>query len=332
MSALLKRLKKNTKIQAEVLSKSKYFNHEQSPTQIPLLNVALSGKFDGGISAGITMVAGESKTFKTGFLIQMVLAHQLKYKDSVCLFYDAEFSPVDYWEKAGVNMDQVLHLPIKTVEEMRNDCAQQLDSITEEDNVIIIIDSIGGLASAKEANDALEDKMTADMTRARALNSFFRIVTPHLNMKNIPMVLINSFYDTMEMYSKRVYAGGKKCYLSSDDVWFISRATDKDGKDVIGYNFTITADKSRTVKEGSKFPINVTWKDGIDRYSGIFQLAVEAGIIQQSGAWYTLTDLDTGQASDKKAQRKTIVSDLVYMESLLKCERLIEYTKNKYLM
>ena len=333
--SLMKRLKKNSTIEGvSALSESKFFNRETVPTDIPLLNVALSGDINGGLSSGITMICGESKSFKSGFLVQMVLAHQKKYgKKSICLYYDSEFSPVEYYEKQGVKLDQMLHIPVTTVEELKNDIASQLKeiSIEEPEHVIILIDSIGGLASNKEAEDSAEGKSTVDMTRAKALNSFFRIVTPHLNMKNIPMVLINSHYETMEMFSKKVVAGGKKAYLSSDDVWFITRAQDKEGKELKGYFFNITADKSRTVKEGSKFPINVTWEDGINKNSGLFDLSVEAGIVVQSGAWYQAINPETGELYDKKLRRTQIECDAFY-DNLLKNKTFIEYVKGKYLL
>jgi len=322
--------KKNSNIDgAELLNKSEFFNHEDVPTDIPLLNVALSGSLDGGLSSGITMICGESKTFKTGFLVQMVKAHQQKYKKkSITLLYDSEFSPMEYYERQGVKLDQVLHLPVTTIEQMKNDIANQLNRIKHE-NVIIIIDSIGGLASKKEAEDSVEGKNVTDMTRAKSMASFFRVVTSPLSMKGIPMVLINSHYETLEMYSKKVTGGGKKPYLSSDDVWFISRAQDKDGKDLKGYKFTITADKSRSIKEGSKFPIDVTYADGINKNSGLFDLAVECGLVIQSGAWYQT--VEDGVVSDKKVRSKEIKTQ-EFFDALLKNKIFTEYVSNKYML
>lgn len=333
--SLLKTISKNTRNKhVSILSDSKFFKNDMIATDIPLLNVALSGELEGGLSRGITMICGESKSFKSGFLVQMVKAHQAKYgKKSVCLYFDSEFSPIEYYVKQGVKTDQMMHIPVTTVEEMRNtfaDIMVNYDAETSDEHVIVLIDSIGGLASDKETQDSIDGKNTADMTRAKALNSFFRIATPHLNMKDIPMVLINSHYETMEMYSKKIVAGGKKSYLSSDDVWFISRAQDKDGKDLKGYYFTITADKSRTVKEGSKFTINVTHANGINRYSGLFELAVEAGLVIQSGAWYQAVD-ENGEVNDKKQRRNQIESDDFY-EALIKNDKFIDFVRDKYLL
>lgn len=331
-------LKNITKISSNpnisLLSESKFFRNEDIPTDIPLLNIALSGDVNGGLTQGITMICGESKSFKSGFLVQMVKAHQEKYgKKSVCLYFDSEFSPIEYYEKQGVCTNQMIHVPVTTVEELRNTFAEimvKYEPENSDEKVIVLIDSIGGLASDKETQNSVDGRTSADLTRAKALNSFFRIATPHLNMKGIPMVLINSHYETLEMYSKKIVSGGKKSYLSSDDVWFISRAQDKEGKDLKGYFFTITADKSRTVKEGSKFTINVTWENGINKYSGLFDLAVESGIIKQSGSWYQCMDSD-GVIDDKKQRRSSIETN-EFFSSLLKNESFIGFIKNKYLL
>jgi hypothetical protein len=73
----------------------------------------------------------------------------------------------------------------------------QLEGIVRGDKVIILIDSIGNLASKKEVEDALNEKGVADMTRAKQLKSLFRMATPYLTMKDIPMIGINHVYDTM---------------------------------------------------------------------------------------------------------------------------------------
>jgi RecA/RadA recombinase len=327
--SLLQRLKKKSKLESEVLSKSKFFKMTEIPTAIPMLNLALSGKLDGGMSQGITMLAGDSRTYKTGFLIELALAFQKKYPKGIVLFYDSEGSPLKYWEKAGIDMSRVLHCPIKTVEMLRNDLVSQLEELTEEDKVMVVVDSIGTLASAKETADAINDNAAADFTRAKAMNSMFRIVTPYLNQLGIPMVMIGAHYMTMELYPKRVYSGGKKLFLACDEVFFISRSQDKEGKELKGWQFTLTADKSRTVIEGAKFPIGIRYETGVDKYSGMFDIAVECGLIVQSGAWYQAIDLETGELDAKKSRRADIET-VEYMERLLIEPKFIEFVSNKY--
>jgi len=329
---LLNQLKqKSTISETCTLSASKFSEYDEIPTEIPILNLAFSGTLDGGLSSGISMLCGDSKTFKSGMLAQMALAYQKKYKDGIVVLFDSEFSPLDYYSKAGVKMDRILHVPIKNIEELKHEAVVLLESLeVETQHCMMLVDSIGGLASKKEADDASSGSDKADMSRPKQLASLFRIITPLVNFKNVPFVMINSHYSTMELYAKKVTGGGSKPYLSSDNVWFMSRAKDKDGKEIKGYYFTLTSDKSRKVKEESKFPLHITHKDGIDKYSGLFELAVESGHVLQSGAWFQVVD-QNGEINPKKTRRKEIETK-EFFETLIKNKDFKNFCSTKYLL
>lgn len=209
--SLLDKLKKNSKIkETSILENSSFFNaKDQVPTSVPAINIALSGSLDGGLQPGLTVVAGPSKHFKSSICLVMASAYLKKYPEAVLLFYDSEFgSPKSYFESFGIETERVLHTPITDIEELKFDIMSQLKEIAKGDKVFILIDSIGNLASKKEVEDALNEKSVADMSRAKQLKSLFRMVTPHLTMKDIPMVAINHVYQTIEMFSKPVIGGG----------------------------------------------------------------------------------------------------------------------------
>jgi len=181
----------------DILSESKFFNEKDMiPTKIPMLNVALSGSLEGGITPGMTMFAGPSKHFKTGLSLICAEAYLKKYPEAILLFYNSEFgSPISYFENMGIDPARVIVTPIMNIEELKFDIAKQFDEgIERGDKVITIIDSVGNLASKKESEDALNEKSVADMSRAKALKSLFRITTPYLNMKDIPLITINHTY------------------------------------------------------------------------------------------------------------------------------------------
>ena len=191
------KLKKNSKIKTtEVLSQSKFFTEkDMTPTDVPMVNVALSGSVDGGVTPGLTVLAGPSKHFKTSFALLMAGAYLEKNPDAIMLFYDSEFgSPQSYFEQFGIDTSRILHTPIVNVEELKFDLINQLEEISRDDKVIIVIDSIGNLASKKELDDAINEKSVADMSRAKALKGLFRMATPYLTMKAIPMLAVNHTY------------------------------------------------------------------------------------------------------------------------------------------
>lgn len=208
---ILEKIKKNSSIkESEILSKSKFFNEKDMiPTSVPVINIALSGRLDGGLSPGLTMWAGPSKHFKTAFSLLMAKSYLKKYEDAALLFYDSEFgSPQSYFEAFNIDTNRVLHTPITDVEQLKFDIMNQLSQIERNDRLIIVIDSIGNLASKKEVDDALEGKSVADMSRAKQIKSLFRMVTPHLTLKNIPMIVVNHTYKEIALYPKDIVGGG----------------------------------------------------------------------------------------------------------------------------
>lgn len=281
--SLRDRLLKNSKLaDTDVLENSIFFTQkEMVPTPVLLLNAALSSRVDGGLTSGLTTIAGESKTFKTMFGLLMMSSYMKKHKDAVCLFYDSEFgSPPSYVENFGIDMSRVLHCPIKNVEELKFDIVNQLENIQRGDKVFIFVDSVGNLASKKEIDDALEEKSVADMTRAKQLKSVFRMVTPYLTMCDIPMVVINHTYKSIGLFPTDVVGGGTGAIYSSDTVFIVKKKQVKEGTDLAGNHFDLFIEKSRYVKEKSRIPIVVLFGQALSPYTGLFDLAKEMGYIE----------------------------------------------------
>ena len=95
------------------------------------------------------------------------------------------------------------------------------------------------------------------------------MVTPHLSLKDTPMVVVNHTYKTMELYAKDVVGGGTGSYYAADNIFILGRQQEKDGTEVIGYNFIINVEKSRYVREKSKIPVTVKHDGGISKWSAI---------------------------------------------------------------
>jgi len=304
------KLKKNSKIKtSEVLSESKFFTEkDMTPTDVPMVNVALSGSVDGGVAPGLTVLAGPSKHFKTSFALLMAGAYLKHYSDAVILFYDSEFgSPQSYFEQFGIDTSRILHTPVANVEELKFDLIAQLEAIDREDKVIIVIDSIGNLASKKELEDAMNEKSVADMSRAKALKGLFRMCTPYLTMKNIPMIAVNHTYQEIGLFPKAVVGGGTGIYYSADNIWILGRQQDKKGTEVQGYHFVINVEKSRYVKEKSRIPITVSWDGGVRKYSGLLDCALAGGYVTKpSNGWYAAVDQSSGEIGAKVRYDQTL--------------------------
>lgn len=331
--SIMDKLKKNSKIkETAILSKSKFFTaKDMVATDVPMVNVALSGSVDGGIAPGLTVLAGPSKHFKTSFALLMAGAYLNAKPNAVMLFYDSEFgSPQSYFTQFGIDTSRVLHTPIKHVEDLKFDLISQLEELDRDDDVIIVIDSIGNLASKKELDDALSEKGVADMSRAKALKGLFRMCTPYLAMKNIPMLAINHTYKEIGLFPKDVVSGGTGIYYSADNIWIIGRRQNKTGTEVMGYDFVIKVEKSRYVKEQSKIPITVSWDGGIEQYSGLLEVALAGGYVDKpSSGWYQRVDLTTGEVLGSKLRLKETTT-AEFWEPILETTDFKEFLAKTY--
>jgi len=331
--SILEKIKKNSSIkESAILSKSKFFtDKDMIPTAVPAINIALSGRLDGGLTPGLTMWAGPSKHFKTAFSLLMAKSYLDKYEDSALLFYDSEFgTPQSYFDTFGIDTNRVLHTPITDIEQLKFDVMNQLTNLERGEHLIIVIDSIGNLASKKEVEDALEQKSVADMSRAKQIKSLFRMVTPHLTMKDIPMIVVNHTYKEIGMFPKDIVGGGTGSYYSADNIFIIGRQQEKEGTEIVGYNFIVNVEKSRYVKEKSKIPVTVSFNGGISKWSGLLDLALESGhVIKPSNGWYSKVDVDTGEVEDQKFREKDTNTKEFWLP-ILKKESFQTFIKSKY--
>lgn len=325
--SIINKLRKNSTIkETEILSNSKFFSaKDMIQTPVPMINVALSGRMDGGLTPGLTVFAGPSKHFKTAFAMLLAKSYQEKYPEAAILFYDSEFgAPQAYFDSFGIDTDRVIHTPITDIEQLKHDLMSQINSIERGDQVIIIVDSVGNLASKKEVEDALEGKSVADMTRAKQMKSLFRMCTPHLTIKDIPMVVVNHTYKEIGLYPKDIVSGGTGIYYSADNIYIIGRQQEKDTTGLTGYNFIINVEKSRMVREKSKIPVEVSFEGGISTWSGLLDVALESGhVIKPQNGWYQ-------KAGEEKKYRQADTYTKEFWMPILKDVSFQNWIKEKY--
>jgi len=331
--SLLDKLRSVGSIKAETVATSSFFAPKDLiQTNIPIINVAFSGTLDGGLVPGLTILAGPSKHFKSNLGLVCVSSYMKKYKDSVCLFYDSEFGITpEYMLAHGIDTERVLHIPLEHIEQLKFDIMKRLSEIKKGDKVIIFIDSIGNLASKKEVDDAENEKSVADMTRAKSLKSLFRIITPHLTLKDLPCIAVNHVYEETGIFARTIVSGGSGLYYSANQIFIIGRSQEKVGTDVVGYNFTINIEKSRFVKEKSKLHFQVLFNGGIDKFSGLLDLALESGYVQKpSNGWYIRVDKTTGEILDEKKVREADTHNKAFWAPILSNPDFYKFVKDKF--
>jgi len=164
------------------------------------LNAIFSGSVYRGVPVGrVTGFSGPSGAGKT-LIINKIIANAQK-KGYFAAIWDTE-AAVDRQSAEGVGIDpsRVKYYPVETVEDCRNQIATFLDKIIAANDpnlkVIIAIDSLGNLASAKELRDVTEGKDAADMgTKAKAMKSMMRALTFKAAKARVPILFTNHIYD-----------------------------------------------------------------------------------------------------------------------------------------
>ena len=138
--------------------------------------------------------------------------------------------------------------------------------------IMIILDSAGNLATAKEIEDAATGSEKADMTRSKILKSIFRIIMTPLADLKIPFIFTNHTYQTQDFISRQVAGGGTGPEYAASIVLMLNKAQLKDGAEKVGIIVTAKPDKNRFAKPHPiKFHLDFT--KGMNPYVGLEQYA-----------------------------------------------------------
>jgi RecA/RadA recombinase len=243
------------------------------------LNACVSGSLFGGWPNNRSCsIAGPSGTGKTFLMLNSVReAINMGYN---VIYYDSE-AAVDreQMEKFSIDTSKVNYQPINTVQEFRTSVTSITKKLQEAKRkgaeipkIMIVLDSAGNLATAKEIEDAATGSEKADMTRSKILKSIFRIIMTPLADLKIPFLFTNHTYMTQDFIARQVAGGGTGPEYAASIVLMLNKAQLKDGADKVGIVVTAKPDKNRFAKPTPiKFHLHFT--KGMNPYVGLEQYA-----------------------------------------------------------
>ena len=322
--------------------------NEWVDTGCMVLNAIISGSLYGGVPVGrITGFSGPSAAGKT-YIINKILANAQK-KGMIPVIFDTE-AAIDASSTTGVGLDsdKVKYVPVQTVEDCRNQISTFLDSVMEakmRGKFIISIDSLGNLASQKELDDTEKGKTAMDMgTRAKGLKSMMRLLTFKAAQAGVTILFSNHTYDDPSaMFPTLVKAqsGGKgPVYLASVLVQLAKRDEkhDKTNDDdeilpeankVSGTTLRALTVKNRFVPPFLECEAYLNFKKGLDKYSGLKEMAVNHGVIEQTGSTFLLPSGKEDVPGQKLGYYKNWKSDVELWEKTI-LPRLEDKLKKQY--
>ena len=261
-------------------------------------NALLSGSIYGGMPGNkITAIAGEAATGKTFFALGIVKNFLDKNPDAGVIYFESESAiSKDMIESRGVDSSRMVIVPVATVQEFRTQSIKVLDKYLEQDvsnrkPLMFVLDSLGMLSTTKEMEDTADGKETRDMTRSQIVKSAFRVLTLKLGKANVPMIMTNHTYDVIgSMFPQKEMGGGAGLKYAASSIVYLGKRKEKDGTEVVGNIIHCKNYKSRLTKENAQIDVRLTYKQGLDKYYGLLDLAESAGIFKKVSTRYELPD------------------------------------------
>jgi RecA/RadA recombinase len=261
-------------------------------------NALLSGSIFGGMPSNkITAIAGEAATGKTFFALGIVKAFLDKNKDAGVIYFESESALTkDLVETRGIDSKRMVIVPVATVQEFRHQSIKVIDKYLEQSEekrkpIMFVLDSLGMLSTTKEMEDTAEGKETRDMTRSQIVKAAFRVLTLKLGKAKVPMIMTNHTYDVIgSMFPQKEMGGGSGLKYAASNIVYLSKRKEKDGKEVIGNIIHCKNYKSRLTKENALIDVRLTYKDGLDKYYGLLDLAIKHNIFKSVSTRIELPD------------------------------------------
>lgn len=253
-------------------------------TGVYLLDAALSGKLlNGGVATNrITAFAGESGAGKS-FLCYSCARHAQKAGYSIIYIDTEQAIDLEDLPKFGIDnsLEKFRLLASNKVEDVNILLTQLIDELKEQKlagyelpKLMIILDSLGQMASNKEKEDLLKGDIKQDMTKAKALGSMFRSINTDLGFLEIPMIVANHTYMTLDMFSQEKLKGGNGLLYSASVIGMMSKSKLKTGEEddmdlgSSGISVLFKTMKNRMAKP-KKIRFDISFANGMNPYTGL---------------------------------------------------------------
>lgn len=287
-----------------------------------ILNAAISGSLFNGMANNKAIVfAGDPGVGKTFFALSIMRHFLDQNAKSRVVYFDTESAVTNaMMEARGIDPARVLKSEPDSIERFRTVALKILDAyaaIPTEDRFpfLMVLDSLSALSSSKEIGDITEGKDTKDMTKPGLIKGAFRVLRLKMARTQVPMIVTSHTYAIIGAYvPTKEMAGGSGAKYAADTIVMLSKKKDKGtDNDHIGNIIHVKMEKSRLSREGTKVDTRIAFNGGLDRYYGLLDYAVEAGLVKKVSTRYQFPD---GTKAFEKAINKN--PEQFYTEEFLR--------------
>ena len=276
---------------------------EAIPTGSIALDIALG---IGGIPRGrVTEIYGPEGSGKTT-LAQHIVA-QAQKMGGVAAFIDMEHAlDPAYAQKCGVDVDE-LYISQPDTGEQALEIAEALIRSGAVD--VVVIDSVAALVPRAEIEGEMGDSHPG--LQARLMSQALRKLSGAIKQSNTAMIFTNQLRHKIGVMfgSPETTSGGMALkFYSSVRLDMRRREAIKRGGEVIGNRTKVTVKKNKVAPPFRKAEFDIMYNEGISREGDLLDMAVELGIVEKSGSYYSFgeTRLGQGRENAKEFLRENI--------------------------
>jgi recombination protein RecA len=288
--------KKMSGVHASTMSESDIITDRYSiKTPAYDLNRILSGSLKKGIpSRNLLALIGPEHSMKSSFMI-LCMAEAIRNGKKAIIIDTEGGVNKEFCERWGLDLDNVFYTYTPFVSEVRGILGQIRES--EEKELIIGLDSVGGLDRLKQFEDAAKGEIHADQgLLQKEIRSMLKLFLNICIGQNSIGIATGHLYGAPSHLPLPDQIGGGKAMKMFPSVivqlWkqnIYETPNNKKSK-VIGSEIRATTIKNRMYPPFQSATVHLDYINGVQPYAGLLELGMEAGLIEKGGSWYTVGD------------------------------------------